>query len=174
MKIFFTADTHFGHENILEHCNRPYKSIQEMDMAILDGINSVVGEKDLLYHLGDFAWTETAQTIKHYRAKINCRKIILIKGNHDKRQSIWKSGAFHEIHDLLYLKVDRQKFVLSHYPFHSWRRTYIHLHGHTHNTPAHCPIKTWRIDVGWDHDYKVWSIDNVLEVANSGQEPGKY
>jgi len=33
--IFFTADLHFGHENIIKHCNRPFKSADEMDAMLI-------------------------------------------------------------------------------------------------------------------------------------------
>lgn len=34
-KVFFTADTHFGHENIIGHDNRPYSNVDEMNEAII-------------------------------------------------------------------------------------------------------------------------------------------
>jgi calcineurin-like phosphoesterase family protein len=32
---FFTADTHFGHVNMLRYCNRPFTSVEEMDAALI-------------------------------------------------------------------------------------------------------------------------------------------
>ena len=29
--IYFTADTHFGHENVIRFCGRPYATAAEMD-----------------------------------------------------------------------------------------------------------------------------------------------
>ena len=29
--IFFTADTHFGHNNVIRFCDRPFSSAAEMD-----------------------------------------------------------------------------------------------------------------------------------------------
>jgi len=55
MNIFFTADLHLGHKNILEYTNRHYSDINEMDKGIIDNFNSIVGRKDLTYILGDFA-----------------------------------------------------------------------------------------------------------------------
>lgn len=33
--IYYTADPHFGHRNILAHCNRPFSSVEEMDKALI-------------------------------------------------------------------------------------------------------------------------------------------
>ena len=33
--IFYIADTHFGHENILQMDSRPFASVEEMDTALI-------------------------------------------------------------------------------------------------------------------------------------------
>lgn len=35
MTVFFTSDTHFGHEAIIRHCGRPFASVAEMDEALI-------------------------------------------------------------------------------------------------------------------------------------------
>jgi calcineurin-like phosphoesterase family protein len=50
MKFFFTADTHFNHDNIIEYCNRPFKNAEEMNDTLIINWNSVVGEHDTVYH----------------------------------------------------------------------------------------------------------------------------
>ena len=52
---FFTSDTHFGHENIIKYCNRPFTSTEEMDKALISNWNKVVKPEDTVFHLGDFA-----------------------------------------------------------------------------------------------------------------------
>jgi calcineurin-like phosphoesterase family protein len=56
MSIFATADTHFGHKNILQYARRPFITIDDMDATIIANWNSVVGTDDLVVHLGDFAF----------------------------------------------------------------------------------------------------------------------
>ena len=34
-KIFFTADTHFGHENVIQFDKRPFASADEMDIWMM-------------------------------------------------------------------------------------------------------------------------------------------
>jgi len=33
VKVFLTADTHFGHEKIVEYCARPFKDVSEMNQV---------------------------------------------------------------------------------------------------------------------------------------------
>jgi len=51
--IYFTADHHFGHANIIRHCSRPFSSVAEMDASLLENWNSCVGQNDTVYILGD-------------------------------------------------------------------------------------------------------------------------
>ena len=56
MKIFFTGDTHFGHENVLRFDGRPFKSVEEMDCELIRRWNAKVDKGDLVYVLGDMIW----------------------------------------------------------------------------------------------------------------------
>ena len=78
--IFFTADTHFGHTNILKLCNRPFDSIEEMNEAMISNWNDRVKGTDTVYIVGDmFFRCEDAETVlKRLRGKKR-----LIVGNHD-------------------------------------------------------------------------------------------
>ena len=33
--VYFTADTHFDHANIIRFCNRPFTSVDEMNEALI-------------------------------------------------------------------------------------------------------------------------------------------
>lgn len=55
MNIFFTSDTHFGHNNIIKLSNRPFSSVEEMNEGLIERWNDVVGAEDIVYHLGDFS-----------------------------------------------------------------------------------------------------------------------
>lgn len=80
-KVFFTSDTHFNHTNIIQYCQRPFKSTDEMNEAMIDNWNSVVGEDDTVFHLGDFCLGGAEEWNKILN-RLNGR-IYLILGNHD-------------------------------------------------------------------------------------------
>lgn len=82
--IWFTSDTHFGHENVLKFTDRPWETIQQMNSVIVANINARVGMNDELYILGDFSFKMTAQDAYGLRKKITCKKVHLVPGNHDK------------------------------------------------------------------------------------------
>ncbi len=159
MSIFFTSDSHFGHQNIIKYCNRPFSDVEEMDANIVKGWNNVVGRKDTVYHLGDVAF-HNYERISELNGLIR-----LVPGNHDHERA---KKVMHLVHEVLqevhYLKISSsQRFVLCHYPFESWRREYtFHLHGHTHGTAG---VKMNRLDVGMDA-MKVFaplSLDEIME-----------
>lgn len=81
MNEWFTSDTHFGHHNIIEYCKRPFASVEEMNRAMIERWNSVVGPADLVYHLGDFALGPKVLW-EGYRNALNGR-IMFFTGNHD-------------------------------------------------------------------------------------------
>lgn len=45
-RLFFTSDTHFNHTNILRYCNRPFKTVGQMNETIITNWNNVVGPDD--------------------------------------------------------------------------------------------------------------------------------
>lgn len=44
--FYFTADAHFGHENVIRFCSRPYATAAEMDEALIENWNSRVKGND--------------------------------------------------------------------------------------------------------------------------------
>jgi hypothetical protein len=46
MAVLFTADTHFGHAGALALYHRPFKSVAEMDTALIERLNQAVRPED--------------------------------------------------------------------------------------------------------------------------------
>jgi calcineurin-like phosphoesterase family protein len=159
MAIYFTADTHFGHANIITHCRRPYAGVEEMDGAIVDAINARVGRDDWLYHLGDFSFRGGDPAA--YRARIRCKNMVIVLGNHDPTFADGSArpefaALFTAVHNLARVKVQvegrTQIVVLCHYAMRVWDRCHYgtwHLYGHSHGSLPDDPGSlSW--DVGVD------------------------
>lgn len=89
-RVWFTSDTHAFHKNICKSTSqwgegsktRDFASLEEMNKAIIYGINNNVKEDDILYHLGDFTFGGIDK-IWELRKEIVCKNIHKILGNHD-------------------------------------------------------------------------------------------
>lgn len=182
--IHFTADHHFGHWNIVRHCNRPWTSIEEHDSTLIELWNSVVNKKDLVYALGDLMMvpkqedgTPRMKIYRRIRNRLN-GKIILIKGNHDAGSKEYYD-CFTEVCDYKEIKYNKTKIICSHYPFASWNGSF---HGHNPMFHGHCHGRMdnsnyLRLDVGVDcWNYKPVHIDILLEHINKKREllKGKF
>lgn len=131
MKIFVISDLHLGHKNIIKLCNRPFKTVEEMDNTIITNWNKTVKEDDLVYLLGDLSFK--GLNAEKYLDKLN-GSVILIKGNHDK---YIRHNKIKAIYDYREIEVNGIKYVLSHYPIIAWNGQYrnsIHLYGHVHSS----------------------------------------
>ena len=150
--IWFTADQHFDHKNIIRLCGRPFNSVEEMNDTLVQNWNNVVANDDTIYVLGDFAWKNPSPYIE----ELNGNTAFII-GGHDKKLTGEK---------LLEVQIDQQWFVLCHYPLYSWNKEYygsIHLHGHNHNSPIE--YKRNRINVGVDMwDFYPVSLNDILKL----------
>ena len=49
--VYFTADIHFYHENIINHTKRPFKNADEMNRKIIDNWNNIMKANDEVYNL---------------------------------------------------------------------------------------------------------------------------
>lgn len=166
---FFSSDTHAFHTNIIKYCERPFENSWEMTKHMADEINAVVMPNDIYYHLGDWSFGGPQQAIR-FREMIDCKKVILIYGNHDSRNRRKEefNKLFEKTADLLHVKIQRSKteLFLCHYAMLSWNKSHWgigHLYGHSHgNLPHPNPMA---FDVGVDcWDFKPLSIDQVVKV----------
>jgi predicted phosphohydrolase len=82
MSIFFTADTHFGHANVIKYAKRPFASAHDMNMELVRRWNEVVQPKDTVYHLGDVGLCPP-NSLQRILERLN-GTIHLVIGNHDK------------------------------------------------------------------------------------------
>ncbi|MHC4647877.1 MAG: metallophosphoesterase family protein [Planctomycetota bacterium] len=189
--IYFTADTHFGHENIIRYCTRPFESAEHMDRELMHYWNCRVEPDDTVYHLGDFTLANEHQA-RDYFHQLNGR--IFILGNawhHDSRwlpvvEQVGTSGkqakmglapfysaSHHQVTILPAMHIlefpeygsggHSQALVLCHYPLAVWdRRHYGSWHLHGHSHGTH-QNGGLSFDVGVDcNQYRPVSMEGVI------------
>ena len=133
--LWFTADTHFGHTNIMRYCHRPFDNVGDMDDEIIERWNKVVKPGDAVYHLGDFAFTRSAKEAGLIARTLN-GQIHLILGNHD-RSAVRKAAGFAWMGDYKYIHVGDITIVMFHFPLRTWHKSHFgswHLYGHHHGS----------------------------------------
>lgn len=151
---FFTSDEHFNHTNILKYCNRPFKTIEAMNDAIIKNHNSVVTKSDIVIHAGDFAFKKP----EIFMNQLNGSHVFL-RGSHDK----WMNKSYHEIWEKT---IEGIHVVVCHYPMLLWGRSHygsIQLFGHMHNTNRHeVVINKNQMNVGVDtNNFYPYSFDEI-------------
>lgn len=172
-RLFFTSDTHYGHSNICaattnwkdaDDLTRDFKSLEYMNETLIANINDVVGENDILFHLGDWSFGGF-ENIREFRERIMCKNIHLVLGNHDQHIRGDKDGVrslFSSVNDYVFLDLripiskshtEKYAFILFHFPIASWEgmnSNTMHLHGHCH-LPDHLKIADGKaMDIGAD------------------------
>ena len=185
-KVFFVSDTHYSHKNICRgvtdwrtqdgevpvHSTRDFNTIELMNNALVNNINSVVGQDDTLIHLGDFSFGGF-ENIGNFLDRLVCKNIHLVLGNHDTHIKYDRDGIqdrFLSVQQYLEVKINDYYFVLSHYPLQSWHglnKGVIHLHGHVH-LPKNLKFGNGKkMDVGVDgNDLNPYLIDDIIKIMN--------
>jgi calcineurin-like phosphoesterase family protein len=194
--LFFTSDTHYNHKNICRGVTnwrnqdgsipveqtRDFKDLGHMNDTIVNNINSVVGQDDILIHLGDWSFGGF-ESIKEFRDKIVCQNIYLTYGNHDhhiqnNRQGI--QGIFTKTFQYTVLQVvfptyqtlvgGKYEFVIDHYPLCSWHdmnKGRFHLFGHVH-LPSDKKLMNGRsMDVGMDgNNLTPYNVKDIIKTLS--------
>jgi len=125
---------------------RDFKTIDQMNAAIINGINQTVGQDDILVHLGDWSFGGF-ESIQEFRDRIICKNIYLILGNHDHHiennrgdcqdlfKGVYQYTRLEVVRPINSRIVEKFNFVLSHFPICSWHdmnKGNYHLFGHVH------------------------------------------
>lgn len=186
-EIFFTSDTHFGHQPEFLWKPRGFSSVEEMDEAIIENWNKVVKPTDIVYHLGDTMLNDNAHGLECFK-RLN-GQIFLIYGNHDSDTR--KNLLFTELSGKMLggwyayvIKHGKQSIYLSHYPTLTanyssdkhFSQNVINLHAHTHQkTNFLNPTNPFMYHVGLDsHSCTPVHIDEVItDIRQRWEEIGR-
>ena len=169
VNVWITSDTHYSHKNICRgvtawrtpeggipiNQTRDFPTIEKMNSSIVNNINEVVGQDDMLIHLGDWSFGGFEQ-IREFWDRIICKNIHLVLGNHDhhiENNRDGSQGLFKSVSHYNTLEIGPFKFRLMHYPISSWDglgKGVMHLHGHCH-LPNNLKLsRGQRMDIGMD------------------------
>lgn len=192
---FFCSDPHYGHSGIVLGTSpwedkrgcRHFETIEDMNRTLINNINSLVGEDDILFCLGDWSFGsyktgENITNIRKFREQIKCKNIHLIFGNHDSEiisnkdnsKELFSSTAYYR--EIIVIeqplsqkeKATKQKIVLSHYSHRVWNNMQSGawmLFGHSHGNLKGVEGKS--IDVGFDTNYlKPYSYQKIKDIMS--------
>ncbi len=182
-ELWFTADLHLGHANIIRHCDRPFleegaikvsrETVSRHDDALIDAINERVARQDVLWILGDFSLSPLYEA-RAYRERIRCREINFVRGNHDLPSY---ENLFNRVIDQGMIKHEGRKIWLNHYPMRSWDKAFHgswHLYGHVHGRLQEEDAANPRLlakDVGVDvNGYRPVRFDEVVAYMEPREE----
>ncbi len=162
--VYFTSDLHLGHEKVLKFGSRPHDTVEEMFECIKAMWNDKITKRDVVYILGDIAWSE------QWALKINAldgRK-RLIMGNHDNNfHPSVLSRIFEKVQGCAVYK----GCILTHIPIHpdQFYRWRANIHGHIHDkhlTPKDNRYINVNIDV--TREYVPILFTKLMEELNEG------
>lgn len=86
---WYTAGTHFGHDNIIKHCKYPSKSSQDMGANTVANIQNFVEDADDLWIVGDFAFGKNSRenfTWRRYLTRFPVARILLSETTMDLKR----------------------------------------------------------------------------------------
>ncbi len=138
--IYFVSDTHFGHENIIKFCDRPFKTVKEMDERLAENWARTVRSQDHVYHLGDVTMERKGREeegfIKFMRKLPGHLRLVM--GNHDHFPTeVYLEAGFEKIYGTWR---GIANILLSHIPIHPSGLggciANVHGHIHQHDSPA--------------------------------------
>ncbi|MBN1800465.1 MAG: metallophosphoesterase family protein [Candidatus Lokiarchaeota archaeon] len=172
--IWFTADFHLSHANIINYCNRPFKDVRTMDEKILDNLEHKLNPGDTLYFLGDLTFKESTATA--FFERFSQCDIHYIVGNHDSKQVIELAKEYcKSVNQVKDIKLKNQNITLCHYAMRVWNKSHFNswqLYGHSHGRLE--PIGKQH-DVGVDNcNFSPISFRELLDLMEKKPDNFNY
>lgn len=166
MSILLASDFHLGHRRIIEYCDRPFKSVEAMDITIIRWLRETVSPVDILMFLGDFSFGGSKRRKKYSEIIFDMQcGFTFIKGNHDgSATSIMRDFDLSEVHNFIEMDHAGYKMILIHNPrdVKNPEKYDIIFHGHTHNSTPKFDGKYVNMCV--EHwDYKPVKLETVIK-----------
>ena len=113
---WFWSDQHFGHENVIDFCNRPFKDKEDMKEKLIQNHNRLVKPDDLVYYGGDTFFYHSKQEMQDVLKRLNGRK-VLIRGNHDQKPRQMMNAGFDSVVEQAIIYIGGERVIMSHFPY---------------------------------------------------------
>ena len=158
-KTFVTADTHFGHSNIIKYCGRPYGSVKQMDESLINNWNRTVGKDDTVIFLGDLAFRgRDTDWLSQLHGNI-----IRVRGNHDSKGQ-----------DSFDMDYEGENIHFTHWPEAQPVKTgKWNIHGHKHDKGQLIDINRRSMCVSTELTaYTPIELRELLKIRNEAVEDG--
>jgi calcineurin-like phosphoesterase family protein len=166
MRYMVVADTHFGHDKMVEYCGRP-KNFNEL---LLKNIKTNIYEDDIFIHLGDVCIAKDEYWHDELMHSLPCCKRWLIRGNHDKKSNTWYlNHGWDYVGEMAALNVFGACILFSHAPI-VCSPDWINIHGHQHNTGHHEELESSKYSylVYMEHTYEPLDLRKIAEAVQNG------
>jgi len=170
MTLYFTADTHYFHRNVIKYCDRPFESEPKMRRALISIYNQKVRKDDTVYFLGDVAMLGTSQweRLSGLVQSLNGTKHLVL-GNHDEfKWQRYLDVGFTSVHSAHWMESNGYKIVMAHDPavYCTLDPGTVFLHGHIHNLYKSLPAQR-TINVGVDvWDFSPITLQQIFKELN--------
>ena len=171
MTRYVISDLHLGHANIIEHCDRPFDDVEEINDTLIENWNTVVdGDQDIVIFLGDLGCFAEEEELRTWLDELNGR-IIFIEGNHDSPRR-YVDGL--NTHQYYMLSHGEWQFCCTHDPAtipQSWDGWV--LHGHHHDDDAYPFIDpvAKRANLSAEvTNYRPLSLPDFIDYLESGEQ----
>jgi calcineurin-like phosphoesterase family protein len=198
--VFFCSDPHYHHKSLVKGTSnwadkspcRDFATLEEHDTTLINNINFHVGENDILFCLGDWAFGRFQDSVEmaiEARNRINCKNIYFCFGNHDsklrkEKELLDKMFVHYADYMEVYIsehtneqgvKPEKQFITMSHYSIRSWNRMRHgswNLYGHSHNNLPDYVVKgnvQKSMDVGFDchPEFRPFSYLEIKEIMDN-------
>lgn len=138
IRYYVTADTHFGHDKLIDIANRPIRHDDIMMKHHHNLLNRPL-QKTVLIHLGDFCIGLDEKWHDEFMDQLAIgTKCILTKGNHDRKTDTWYyNHGWDFVGEMIILNVYGLRILMSHKPQENLHGCDFNIHGHLHNTVHH-------------------------------------
>jgi calcineurin-like phosphoesterase family protein len=166
----FYSDPHLGHANIIEYCQRPFSSVEEMNRVLVDNYNRLIGPNDTVLWVGDCFFKGHENLL----AQMNGHKVLVV-GNHDRSEQTMARLGFDLVMKEAFLNIAGVPCRVNHWPYDGpakaahkrprRRPGEVLLHGHDHSIDKVTSKDS--INVGVDAwNFKPALYSEVAELVN--------